>query len=80
MIAGLNVKGTTSVTENEASRDHTEKMLESFGANIKIKKEGLTKVIFSTKSSETYGINTIASDFSIRSISLGVFTKALKDK
>lgn len=45
LIAGLNVKGTTSVTENEASRDHTEKMLESFGANIKIKKEGLTKVI-----------------------------------
>ena len=23
--------------ENEATRDHTEKMLESFGANIKVK-------------------------------------------
>ena len=45
LLAGLNVKGTTSITENEATRDHTEKMLESFGANIKIKKEGLTKVI-----------------------------------
>jgi len=45
LLAGLNVKGTTSITENEATRDHTEKMLESFGANIKIKKKGLSKII-----------------------------------
>ena len=45
LLAGLNVKGTTSITENEATRDHTEKMLESFGANIKVKRKGLSKVI-----------------------------------
>ena len=45
LLAGLNVKGTTSITENEATRDHTEKMLESFGANIKVKRKGLSKII-----------------------------------
>ena len=45
LLAGLNVKGTTSITENEATRDHTEKMLESFGANIKVKRKGLRKII-----------------------------------
>ena len=45
LLAGLNVKGTTSITENEATRDHTEKMLESFGANIKVKRKGLKKII-----------------------------------
>ena len=45
LLAGLNVKGTTIITENEATRDHTEKMLESFGANIKVKRKGLSKII-----------------------------------
>ena len=45
LLAGLNVKGTTSITENEATRDHTEKMLDSFGANIKVKRKGLSKII-----------------------------------
>ncbi len=45
LLAGLNVRGTTIVTENEATRDHTEKMLKSFGANIKVKKKGLCKII-----------------------------------
>ena len=45
LLAGLNVKGTTSITENEATRDHTEKMLESFGANIKVRRKGLKKII-----------------------------------
>ena len=45
LLAGLNVKGTTSITENEATRDHTEIMLESFGANIKVKRKGLSKII-----------------------------------
>ena len=45
LLAGLNVKGITSITENEATRDHTEKMLESFGANIKVKRKGLSKII-----------------------------------
>ena len=45
LLAGLNVKGTTSITENEATRDHTEKMLESFGANIKVRRKGLRKII-----------------------------------
>lgn len=34
LLAGLNALGRTSVTEPQASRDHTEKMLALFGANV----------------------------------------------
>ena len=34
LLAGLNSPGRTTVIETEASRDHTEKMLAYFGANI----------------------------------------------
>ncbi|WP_090709449.1 MULTISPECIES: 3-phosphoshikimate 1-carboxyvinyltransferase [unclassified Beijerinckia] len=34
LLAGLNSPGQTTVIETEASRDHTEKMLAYFGANI----------------------------------------------
>ncbi|MFC1576243.1 3-phosphoshikimate 1-carboxyvinyltransferase [Candidatus Omnitrophota bacterium] len=40
LLAGLYAKGTTSVTEPFLSRDHTERMLEFFGA--KISRRGLT--------------------------------------
>ncbi|MBY6035850.1 3-phosphoshikimate 1-carboxyvinyltransferase [Fictibacillus nanhaiensis] len=40
LLAGLEGEGTTSVTEPVKSRDHTERMLEAFGANIK--NDGLT--------------------------------------
>ena len=38
LLAGLNLKGTTTVKENIPSRDHTEIMLKHFGANISKKK------------------------------------------
>jgi 3-phosphoshikimate 1-carboxyvinyltransferase len=34
LLCGFNSKGTTSVTEPYVSRDHTERMLESFGAEV----------------------------------------------
>ena len=34
LLAGLNTSGTTAVIENEPTRDHTEKMLKAFGAEI----------------------------------------------
>ena len=36
LLAGLNVAGTTTVIEPVMTRDHTEKMLAGFGANISI--------------------------------------------
>ena len=40
LLAGLNSPGTTTVIESEASRDHTEKMLAYFGANIVSRPDG----------------------------------------
>ncbi|MEE9314516.1 MAG: 3-phosphoshikimate 1-carboxyvinyltransferase [Rhizobiaceae bacterium] len=37
LLAGLNIAGTTTVIEPIMTRDHTEKMLAGFGANISIK-------------------------------------------
>lgn len=34
LLAGLNARGETTVVEAEATRDHTERMLAGFGANI----------------------------------------------
>ena len=39
LLAGLNAYGTTSVIEPASSRDHTERMLKAFGADIKIRGE-----------------------------------------
>ena len=36
LLAALNTPGTTTVTEREATRDHTENMLRSFGADIAV--------------------------------------------
>ena len=36
LLAGLNVPGDTIITETEKTRDHTERMLSSFGAEIKV--------------------------------------------
>jgi len=36
LLAGLNIEGVTTVIEREASRDHTEKMLVGFGAELEI--------------------------------------------
>ncbi len=48
LLAGLYANGKTSVTEPALSRDHTERMLRSFGADIK--SEGLTCTITPPKS------------------------------
>ncbi|MCI4645165.1 MAG: 3-phosphoshikimate 1-carboxyvinyltransferase [Hyphomonadaceae bacterium] len=36
LLAGLNAKGTTIVHEPRATRDHTERMLRGFGAEVKV--------------------------------------------
>jgi len=41
LLAGLNSPGRTTVIENEASRDHTEKMLAHFGAKVKVEPHGV---------------------------------------
>jgi len=40
LLAGLAAPGTTTVIESEASRDHTERLLAHFGAEVKIAPEG----------------------------------------
>jgi 3-phosphoshikimate 1-carboxyvinyltransferase len=40
LLAGLNSPGTVTVIENEASRDHTERMLRLFGATITVEPHG----------------------------------------
>ena len=40
LLAGLNAAGKTIVIEAEASRDHTEKMLAHFGADVTVTPEG----------------------------------------
>lgn len=36
LLAGINAKGTTSVTEPHKSRDHTERMLQAFGCKVEV--------------------------------------------
>jgi 3-phosphoshikimate 1-carboxyvinyltransferase len=36
LLAGLNARGATTVIESQASRDHTEKMLAHFGAEVSV--------------------------------------------
>ena len=40
LLAGLNAPGATTVIEDQASRDHTEKMLSHFGAEVAVQPEG----------------------------------------
>ena len=40
LLAGLNAPGATTVIEAQASRDHTEKMLAHFGAEVTVAPEG----------------------------------------
>ena len=45
LIAGLMAKGETTVVEKEATRDHTERMLRYFGAQVcSVEKDGLTRI------------------------------------
>ena len=45
LLAALNTKGETNIIENKVTRDHTEIMLKSFGANIEIKNISNKKII-----------------------------------
>ena len=45
LLASLNAKGETTITENKITRDHTEIMLESFGAKIDVRKNNNNKLI-----------------------------------
>ena len=45
MFAALNTMGKTIIKENNITRDHTEIMLKSFGADIKITKDEYSKII-----------------------------------
>jgi 3-phosphoshikimate 1-carboxyvinyltransferase len=40
LLAGLNAPGTVTVVENQASRDHTERMLRLFGAQVSVEPHG----------------------------------------
>ena len=45
LIAGLMATGETTVVEKEATRDHTERMLRYFGADVRtVEKDGLTRI------------------------------------
>ncbi|WP_137703066.1 3-phosphoshikimate 1-carboxyvinyltransferase [Marimonas lutisalis] len=45
LLAGLNAPGQTVVIEKEATRDHTERMLEGFGAEITVEEQDGKRVI-----------------------------------
>ena len=40
LLAGLNAEGATTVVEPEKSRDHTERMLRAFGAEVRVQDRG----------------------------------------
>jgi len=45
LLAGLNAPGETVVIEREATRDHTERMLAGFGAELRVEETGEGRVI-----------------------------------
>ena len=45
LLAGLNATGTTRIVEPEATRDHTERMLRAFGAEVEVSDEREGRVI-----------------------------------
>jgi len=57
LLAGLNVPGDTIITETEKTRDHTERMLSSFGAEIKIEDYSNRRLITLSGYSELKGQN-----------------------
>jgi 3-phosphoshikimate 1-carboxyvinyltransferase len=40
LLAGLGAPGVTTVIEREATRDHTERLLQHFGADVRIEPDG----------------------------------------
>ena len=45
LLAGLNAKGGVEVQEPEATRDHTERMLRAFGANVQVEDKDNIRLI-----------------------------------
>lgn len=45
LLAGLNIEGITTVIEPVATRDHTERMLAGFGAEISVERAGAETII-----------------------------------
>ncbi|MEM9247809.1 MAG: 3-phosphoshikimate 1-carboxyvinyltransferase [Pseudomonadota bacterium] len=45
LLAGLNAPGETRVTERVATRDHTERMLRGFGAEVHVEQEGQRRTV-----------------------------------
>ncbi|MEL6197261.1 MAG: 3-phosphoshikimate 1-carboxyvinyltransferase [Pseudomonadota bacterium] len=45
LLAGLNAPGETTVIETEATRDHTERMLDAFGAEVRVEDTGEGRAI-----------------------------------
>ena len=65
ILAALNTNGVTKIIEKDITRDHTEIMLESFGADIDIKKENKYKQISITGKKELMSKNIdVPSDLS----------------
>lgn len=57
LLAALNTPGCTTVIEKEATRDHTERMLKAFGANIDVKDAGGARHISVTGEAELKACN-----------------------
>jgi 3-phosphoshikimate 1-carboxyvinyltransferase len=45
LLAGLNAPGGVTVIEKESTRDHTERMLRAFGAQVQVTEQGLGRTI-----------------------------------
>lgn len=58
LLAALNIKGKTTVIENKKTRDHTERMMEYLGINIKVK-ESKGKSIISVEGGKQYSAKDI---------------------
>ena len=59
LLAALNTRGETTITENKITRDHTEIMLDYFGANIEVKKIENKKIIKIVGRTELFSKNIV---------------------
>lgn len=59
LLAGLNVPGKTVVIEKEATRDHTERMLQGFGAELTVEETDEGRVITLTGQPELKAQNIV---------------------
>ena len=57
LLAGMNARGITRVTEPEATRDHSENMLKHFGATVTVETVGTSRIIHLTGQPELRAAN-----------------------